>query len=254
MRITVGHVSRGQAELEAELSEELKAFNVDPAEGRLPDRSFRRALAALAARRQLALSRRGRASTAYVHYQHSTLAHYLHQAPAPAPRPAVHLPPVLPCGRRTQSLLCCQYNCRAQQWLKLLARMYMELGWGTEDTRRFMVNNIEIWEICGAPQLGAACCAVHGRCTVTMPAWPAARVRVWRSCGVQAATAAGQVEEAAATPPLQPGSNRRPRHIAQASSRHPPAADAGPGPASPGAPGDLRLQQSGLSPSGCRPS
>lgn len=55
---------------------------MDPAEGRLPERSYRRALQALAARRALALSRRGRASTAYVHYQHSTLTHYLHQVRA----------------------------------------------------------------------------------------------------------------------------------------------------------------------------
>jgi hypothetical protein len=70
-----------QAELEAELAQELWSFDIDPEEGRLSDDSYRLATAALASRRGEMLSRRGKRSTAYAQYQHSTLTHYLHQVP-----------------------------------------------------------------------------------------------------------------------------------------------------------------------------
>jgi hypothetical protein len=69
----------GQAELEAELANEMRAFGIDAAEGRLSDARYRSALAALGRRRREALGRRGRQGAAYANYMHTTLPHYLHQ-------------------------------------------------------------------------------------------------------------------------------------------------------------------------------
>ena len=68
-----------QAELEAELEQEMRALGVDPAAGRLPDAGYRSALAALRERRRGALARRGKAGAAYVNYMLATLPHYLDQ-------------------------------------------------------------------------------------------------------------------------------------------------------------------------------
>lgn len=72
-------VTYHQAELEAELANEMRSFGIDAAEGRLSDSKYRSALAALARRRQEALARRGRSGASYINYMHTTLPHYLHQ-------------------------------------------------------------------------------------------------------------------------------------------------------------------------------
>jgi hypothetical protein len=73
-----------QAELEAELANEMRAFGIDAAEGRLSDARYRSALAALGRRRREALGRRGRQGAAYANYMHTTLPNYLHQVFAAA--------------------------------------------------------------------------------------------------------------------------------------------------------------------------
>ena len=51
----------------------------------------RSALAALAARRQAALARRGKAGAAFANHMHSTLPHYLHQVrPGGCPGKELH--------------------------------------------------------------------------------------------------------------------------------------------------------------------
>lgn len=74
------HTVNAQAELEAELAQQMQThFNIDPSLGRLSDAGYRRALSLLAARRQEALARRGKAGAAFVNYMHATLPAYLHQ-------------------------------------------------------------------------------------------------------------------------------------------------------------------------------
>jgi hypothetical protein len=68
-----------QAELEAELANEMRAFGIDAADGRLCDTRYRSALTALRQRRQEAMVRRGRQGAAYANYMHTTLPHCLHQ-------------------------------------------------------------------------------------------------------------------------------------------------------------------------------